>query len=633
MVKLKLPFELEKPSPNEYVTQASEIGYEGGSLANELSKTKQAVDVSREKNIIYIIDSSGNVLAQFDSDGLKVVDVKTKISGNLTSLSTLISNKVDKMQGKELSSNDYTNEEKAKLANVKNLVSVDENSHKDSFYVCDKSGNIIFLIDSDGVHSSAFICKQGNSFINLLTLINSVTNNTVSLSPQLLTEQQKKTARDNIGALDSTSIIDAYEDAFYITDSDGYVVFKADATGIHSLNLSDSDYPKLFSNVLYGKRIYSLCDSLGEGSGGVKWQQVVANMCGGTFVYGSSRELVSGGTPTLNDSDWNCGMVRALNLQNNYNASMVDVIFIENINDMGANLTGSVADTPFMLKNMVTPETVYEQKSSAESAFATVVSNTTPAVGTMLRLKYITNGYKITINGSTSQSGTLTVNFSDGNSVSTSTISAGSSIADVINTLKSANWTQVGFKVSSSGSDYIIIADSQDRGASVPTISSMDAGNTGLTMAQAESDTITYYSKCFTSYNIAEWNTAAKWVHHSGITLYAQYKGLLEYLQTNFPAAQIYFCVFPRLAYNYTSGTAFKRADGSLDWDAYTPKTEKLYSVQKECCEYMNVECIDLAHRCGINLYNINAYFPSGNVHPTAAGYTYLGKQIVRILC
>lgn len=39
MAKLKLPFELEKPSEDEYVTQASEIGYGSGSVKDALDNT------------------------------------------------------------------------------------------------------------------------------------------------------------------------------------------------------------------------------------------------------------------------------------------------------------------------------------------------------------------------------------------------------------------------------------------------------------------------------------------------------------------------------------------------------------------------------------------------------------------
>ena len=38
MARLKLPFELEKPSPNEFVTQASEIGHNNKSVAYYISE-------------------------------------------------------------------------------------------------------------------------------------------------------------------------------------------------------------------------------------------------------------------------------------------------------------------------------------------------------------------------------------------------------------------------------------------------------------------------------------------------------------------------------------------------------------------------------------------------------------------
>ena len=38
MAKLKLPFELEKPSNNEYVTQASQIGHNGVPVSNLLAQ-------------------------------------------------------------------------------------------------------------------------------------------------------------------------------------------------------------------------------------------------------------------------------------------------------------------------------------------------------------------------------------------------------------------------------------------------------------------------------------------------------------------------------------------------------------------------------------------------------------------
>lgn len=63
MAKLKLPFELEKPSSNEYVTQGSQIGWDGQPLTTKInagsdakSTTGNANATSIESKINAIID-------------------------------------------------------------------------------------------------------------------------------------------------------------------------------------------------------------------------------------------------------------------------------------------------------------------------------------------------------------------------------------------------------------------------------------------------------------------------------------------------------------------------------------------------------------------------------------------------
>ena len=48
MAKLKLPFELEKPSPNEYVTQASQIGYKASPLDTKIEHFEDVIDGQSE---------------------------------------------------------------------------------------------------------------------------------------------------------------------------------------------------------------------------------------------------------------------------------------------------------------------------------------------------------------------------------------------------------------------------------------------------------------------------------------------------------------------------------------------------------------------------------------------------------
>lgn len=59
MAKLKLPFELEKPSPNEFVTQAGEVGYGEGSVKDALDEINTELNGSSPIEII--LDSANDV--------------------------------------------------------------------------------------------------------------------------------------------------------------------------------------------------------------------------------------------------------------------------------------------------------------------------------------------------------------------------------------------------------------------------------------------------------------------------------------------------------------------------------------------------------------------------------------------
>ena len=50
MAKLKLPFELEKPSANEYVTQGSEIGWDGQPLTTKINASSDAKSTTGNAN-------------------------------------------------------------------------------------------------------------------------------------------------------------------------------------------------------------------------------------------------------------------------------------------------------------------------------------------------------------------------------------------------------------------------------------------------------------------------------------------------------------------------------------------------------------------------------------------------------
>lgn len=253
MAKLKLPFELEKPSSNEYVTQASEVGYGKGSTKDALDSLKDILP-NNERDTLYITDSEGYVVAYFDDEGLKVVDVKAKVSGVLTSLPSRIqtlgsqlSGKVDKVNGKALSTNDYTTEEKNKLAAMKPVDSIEADNAKDTLYLTDSNGNIVAKFDKDG-----------------LTAIE------VQARGRKLTDAP----------------LSLYED-LYVTDANGYVVMKVDSDGVKAVGVS---YPGMPINDWKGKRLATYGDSVTavnngdftypynlSGNSNYNWANVVAN--------------------------------------------------------------------------------------------------------------------------------------------------------------------------------------------------------------------------------------------------------------------------------------------------------------------------------------------------------------------
>lgn len=63
MAKLKLPFELEKPSSNEYVTQGSQIGWDGQPLTTKINAGSDAKSATGNANATTI---EGKVNALID---------------------------------------------------------------------------------------------------------------------------------------------------------------------------------------------------------------------------------------------------------------------------------------------------------------------------------------------------------------------------------------------------------------------------------------------------------------------------------------------------------------------------------------------------------------------------------------
>lgn len=67
MARLKLPFELEKPSANEFVTQASQIGHNDSDVGAELNKQSESISsLESTRPILSITTLNGEYYLKID---------------------------------------------------------------------------------------------------------------------------------------------------------------------------------------------------------------------------------------------------------------------------------------------------------------------------------------------------------------------------------------------------------------------------------------------------------------------------------------------------------------------------------------------------------------------------------------
>lgn len=514
----------------------------GSNVQSELDTLGQrtkGLDSQIEPDKYHITDKDGNILATFDKDGLKVIDVAVLNEGTVTSIMDLLYAKVDKEEGKGLSTNDLTDELKNKILN---------------------SGG---------------------------------------------------------GSVDG--IYDMYPDSFYITDSVGnvFLAITKSGSGDYELNYVGKGAGGGQSSFFSGKQIYTIGDSLCNSN---IWQRKFASIKGCTFDGSSNTDHYSkGGTRTL-DVSGQCGMDRLrLLLQEKPNA---EVIFLQNVNDGNGRNIGSIDDLPFMLKNNVLYGTTYGSSSLARSAKPTVIANTTPAVGTMVRIPYTVVGKKLTINSPATSSGSIVI------TINGATYSVSVSAGDSVNTIQKAilNWEYAGLSDTASGTNAVVFTDTT--GSAVSLDVSVNYGSTGVTGNITDGSTTAYLGFCFMSYDVAEWNDDSKWIEWTNVSPYSIHKGILEFAVTNFPKAFIAYVVMPHL--NFDTSKVAKRADGSYDWNGTTME-RWFYTAQRKCSDYMRVPCFDVEHQSGMNIYNYLTYYPDKNVHPKEIGYERWGETLARL--
>ena len=324
-----------------------------------------------------------------------------------------------------------------------------------------------------------------------------------------------------------------------------------------------------------------------------------------------------------------------------------DIILLENINDgwfaytsLGNNpqIRGSINDESFMVSQYVNVDTEKVSKEEAVQYFRTNFQDIVNSIenkqkGTVVRIKYNTKRYVLTVTNDASNNGELVVTTKS--TPKTITITSGMSKEDIAK--KIYEYAYDGYDKSINGNVVTLVA--KDSTSTIPVV---DAGTTGVVVQIDTSESATYTNEYFYGYTAEEFVNDANW-KDDYISLYSLYKGIIEYLQTNKPNAEIVF-VMPavwNLSYNDQSKNAdCRNSDGSYNIDKcyqtkegtyYQQKAKLLRQIQTEVAELYSIKYIDLHKNCGITPFNISEYYNPGDVHPKRHTYTLWAKEIYKL--
>jgi len=470
------------------------------------------------------------------------------------------------------------------------------------FYIIDGNGNVIAQIDYEGLKTIALFVKNGEGELqNILDLIPEPSSSDIA-----------------------DILSDYYTASLKVSDKFGNVIFNIDQDGVEYISKMGS------SHFLYKKKLVTICDSLGAAS---QWQTRLAKITGAIYDKTKNDNRHSfGGTTTISSSQV-CGQDRAKLIVSD--EIDPDVIIIENVNDSAyMSNVGSDEDVAFFKASQSLLD-VTSQASSSDAEtfwtnnFSTIVGGLTPTIGKVVGIPFTqSNAVKLTITGAATASGEFGITLSGtGVGKQSISVSAGESVSSIISKIYEYAWNNFVCTYSNN-----VVTFTPTSSSATPTIT-IDAGGTGITSTTATGQTgSNAVWKYFNSHDASDWDDPTKWVDN--ISLWAAWKGLVEYLQGQFPNAYIYWFIPKTYNFDYTS-SSYKRADGTIDYDKVLSEKDyakSLFTAQLAFCEYYQIPVIDIRNESCITPANIAEYCNVNNVHPKQAAYDRWADVIAKIM-
>lgn len=161
-----------------------------------------------------------------------------------------------------------------------------------------------------------------------------------------------------------------------------------------------------------------------------------------------------------------------------------------------------------------------------------------------------------------------------------------------------------------------------------------DPLNSGLELSVSRTQTEREYVKFFTGKDASDWCRTKCWADK--ISIWACYKGLMEYLNANLPDTKIYW--FMPSYYNFDfNAPGVSKPDGRFNEEEVLKqpmqrKWIKLSEEQRKLAQMYGAGVLEVGANSGIGPQNIRDYFDSLNPHPKMAGYERWGETLYELM-
>ena len=483
----------------------------------------------------------------------------------------------------------------------------------DTLYVVDSNGYIILQINTSGIKVADVLFSD-------------------SSLKDILSELEQRI--DNL-----PGISQAYNDKFYIVDSNGYIIAKISNDGILVKNIRTESVKNLNGENLIrdlsNYELFSIGDSLSTHG---YWQTKVCDILKCTFDNSKNikagSHLSTGGTITFGDGFDNA-VWRVKNLideeyiiGDGENA----LIIFENINDLMTIDADYTFDPSALTIIPTTPIEGYDF-SNWGTSLLNDISQEQRKLNAVLKLEYTTSGKNLAITTLPSSDGSVSLTIATsggGTNVYNIQVLGTDTLQDILDKILEINYTAL----------TDTLADNQTSvnfaGRSSITITFNDTGNTGMTVSITDtSDAKSSKAAYFIGQSLTDWADTAKWLMGSDLTFSSGYKSCIEMIQREYPKAHIIIGMFP---FHMATQSEYLLSNGLYDTASYynTNRMQRMLTlnqVLKDVADFYSIPFVNIVENWGVSISNLTPYYNAvANVHPTVIGYERIGESVAALI-